>query len=372
MTALPHEIYDLDTPCLVLDMNIVEQNLKTMQETVSNKGKAVRPHIKTHKCSKLAKKQIESGAIGVCVAKLSEAEKLVEAEISDILITGPIVSENKIRKLAALLLRAPSIMVVVDNPQNILSLETALGNHGIPINVLLDVDVGLHRTGVQPAEALGLADLIDSSKCMNLCGIQAYAGQVQHIANYEERKDSSLRCLQPAVDIYKTLREKIPGCSIFSTSGTGTFDIDVALPEITELQVGSYVCMDVEYLSIGSHRNSTSFDLFQPALRLLSTVVSNTHTDFVTVDAGLKSLYRDGGHPKVLPLKESDLRYDWFGDEYGRISGSPNTALPTIGSVVELVTSHCDPTINLHDRLFITRGKRVVDSWAIDLRGCSR
>jgi D-serine deaminase-like pyridoxal phosphate-dependent protein len=353
-------------------MDVLERNLEIMQSTVDSAGKRIRPHIKTHKCSSLARKQIEGGAIGVCAAKVSEAAALVEAGLDNILITGPVVTPIKIDKLIDLLGLCPDLMVVVDHPANIESLDTALGNRGMSMSVLLDVDVGLNRTGVNPPDASALADQIVSSTHLHLRGIQAYAGHAQHIQSYEARKQTSHRCLEEAVRVFREIRARVPTCTIFSASGTGTFDIDLEVAEISELQVGSYVVMDAEYLAIGSADDGTRFVSFAPALRLLTTVISANHKEFVTVDAGLKSLYKDGAKPQVIVPQDSAWVYDWFGDEYGRITSTASSELPALGTVLELVTSHCDPTINLFDRYHLTRGDEVVGTWPIDLRGCSQ
>ena len=362
----------LETPCLILDLDILEKNLLKMQNTVEQAGKNLRPHVKTHKCSKLAQKQIEAGAIGVCVAKISEAEKLVKAGFDNILITGPVVTPRKVEKLINLLAEAPSIMVVVDHPSNIVLLHEALHAKKMSMGVLLDVDVGLHRTGVCPSNALILAEQIVSSPNLRLQGIQAYAGHVQNIHSYTQRKHTSIQCLKEAVDVFRNLQAFAPTCTIFSSSGTGTFDIDIAVPEVSELQAGSYVCMDTEYLEIESSDTRTQFSSFEPALRLLTTVISVNQKNFVTVDAGLKTLYKDGGKPQFIVPEQTGLIYDWFGDEYGKIINSENSDLPSIGTVLELVTSHCDPTINLFDKYFLTRGEKVTGIWPIDLRGCSQ
>jgi D-serine deaminase-like pyridoxal phosphate-dependent protein len=372
MTTIVKHKFDLETPCLVLDMEVLERNLRKMQTTIKRAGKNLRPHVKTHKCSALAQMQIESGAIGVCVAKVSEAEVLVKAGLDSILITGPIVTPGKVERLVDLLKTAPSLMVVIDHPRSIALLDAALRARGMSMGVLLDVDVGLNRTGVRPSDALILAEQIVYCPTLRLSGIQAYAGHVQHIRSYDMRKQTSHQCLQKAVRIFRELQATVSTCTIFSASGTGTFDIDLAISEVSELQVGSYACMDTEYLDIGSADNDTRFVSFDPALRLLTTVVSANHEDFVTVDAGLKTLYKDGGKPKVITPDYSALEYDWFGDEYGRITGSDYSELPPLDTVLELVTSHCDPTINLFDRYFLTRGDRVTGVWPIDLRGCSQ
>ncbi len=363
---------DLDTPCLVLDMNVLEQNLQKMQAAVEHAGKNLRPHVKTHKCSSLARMQIGAGAIGVCVAKVSEAEALVKAGLDNILLTGPVVTPRKIERLVDLLRTSPSLMVVVDHPGNIELLDAVLRTRGMVMDVLLDVDVGLNRTGVRPPDALALADRIVALPHLRLLGIQAYAGHVQHIRSYDTRKHTSYQCLKEAIRVFRELRATVPTCTIFSASGTGTFDIDLAVPEISELQVGSYACMDTEYLEIGSADNDARFVSFDPALRLLTTVISANHEGLVTVDAGLKSLYKDGGKPQVIVPENSALEYNWFGDEYGMITSTDNSELPPIGTVLELVTSHCDPTVNLFDSYYLTRGKEVNGTWPIDLRGCSQ
>lgn len=364
---------ELDTPCLVLDLDVVERNLQKMQAAAAGAGKNLRPHVKTHKCSALARKQIEAGASGVCVAKVSEAEALVKAGLDDILITGPLVTARKIEKLADLLAAAPGLMVVVDSPAGIEILDASLRARGLSMGVLIDLDVGLHRTGVGPADAMKLADRIAAASSLRLRGVQAYAGQVQHVSSYHERKQASIRCMQEAVQVFRELRAAVPTCTILSASGTGTFDIDLAVPEITELQAGSYVCMDAEYLAIGSAEDDARFVSFDPALRLLTTVVSANHEGMVTVDAGLKALYRDGAKPRVIVSEnQAALDYDWFGDEYGKITRADGAELPPLGRVLELVTSHCDPTVNLFEIYYLTRGDEVVGTWPIDLRGCSQ
>ena len=364
--------FDLDTPCLVLDLDVLEKNLEKMQAAVNHAGKHLRPHAKTHKCSSLARVQIEAGAIGVCAAKVSEAEALAKAGIGGILITGPVATPAKIKRLVEILAEAPSLMVVVDHQDSVTLLDAALCARNLSMDVLLDVDVGLHRTGVSPAGALELADTILSCKGLRLRGIQAYAGQVQHIRSYDARKTASRTCLQEAVPLFRELQANVETCTILSASGTGTFDIDLVVPELTELQAGSYACMDAEYLGIGCAENDTQFTSFGPALRLLTTVVSANQNGFVTVDAGLKSLYRDGGVPQVIGSDYPGIEYDWFGDEYGKLACPANVELPPIGTVLELTTSHCDPTINLFDCFYLTRGDKVVGVWPIDLRGCSQ
>jgi D-serine deaminase-like pyridoxal phosphate-dependent protein len=359
----------LDTPCLVLDLDILDENLQKMQSRVKAAGKALRPHAKTHKCSTLAKMQIANGAVGICAAKVSEAEALIDAGMSGLLITGPVSTPDKVFRLVSLLQRAPFLMAVVDHPAAIELLETGLAEKSRQLDVLVDIDIGHRRTGVSPGKALDLADRVLASKYLRLRGIQAYAGHVQHIMRYEDRKKASRQSLKQAAAVFRQLVKKDPSCSIFSASGTGTADIDLAVPELTELQAGSYALMDAEYLAIECEDGSECAD-YQPALTLLTAVVSIGRGRQVTVDAGLKALYRDGGRPRVMNPEFSKLQYDWFGDEYGKLS-APNrsTLLPDLGAVIEVVVAHCDPTVNLFDCFHITRGGKVIDVWPIDLRG---
>jgi D-serine deaminase-like pyridoxal phosphate-dependent protein len=360
---------DLDTPCLVLDLDLLDENLQKMQSRVRAVGKSLRPHAKTHKCSTLAKMQIAYGALGVCAAKVSEAEALIDAGISGVLITGPVAALDKARRLVSLLKRAPFLMAVVDHPAGVDLLEICLAEKDRKLDVLVDIDIGHRRTGVPPGKAMGLAERALASKHMRLRGIQAYAGHVQHIMRYEERMLASRQGLKQAAAVFRQLQKREPSCSIFSASGTGTADIDLAVAELTELQAGSYALMDAEYLAIECEDGSECSD-YHPALTLLTSVVSVGRGRQVTVDAGLKSLYRDGGRPRVINPEYSRLQYDWFGDEYGKVS-APSRAvlLPERGTVLELIVAHCDPTVNLFDCFHITRGGKVIDVWPIDLRG---
>ena len=365
--------FDLDTPCIVLDLDILEKNLGQMQAGATAAGKNLRPHAKSHKCSILAGKQLEQGAIGICAAKVSEAEVLVNNGAHGVLVTGPVASEKKAARLVKLLGVSPSLMTAVDHAESIELLDRLLAIAGFDMDVLVDIDVGLQRTGVPPSRALELAELVLASRNLRLKGIQAYAGQVQHIQRYDERKTASIECMSQAAAVFRQLQAKAASCTIFSGAGTGTCEIDLEIAGLTELQVGSYTLMDAEYMAIESARHPKLADFFPAALTLLTTVISVSQDTHVTVDAGLKSLYRDGGHPQVVTAAHRALRYDWFGDEYGMLSARKKTAaLPRLGEIVELVVSHCDPTVNQFDCYYVIRGNKVVDQWPIDMRGCSQ
>ena len=328
----------------------------------------IRPHCKTHKCSKLAKLQIEYGAIGVSVAKISEAEVFIKNGIPNILITSPIVTKNKISRLICCLEKAPATLVVVDNKENIIALNEAGALNKKMIHVLVDLDPGLGRTGIKPEHALNFAIEINKLPWINLMGIQCYAGNLQHISSFRERRSKSLQVMQMASDIVKSFRESGLNCPIL----TGTYDIDVEATEVTEIQPGSYTVMDVQYTAIGSKNNKEQFHTFKPSMTLLTTVISNNRVEHVTVDAGTKSIYVDQHKPKII--SHQGLEYDWggFGDEHGKITAVNGAKLPSYGEVLELIVPHCDPTINLFDQFFITENDIVVEIWDIDLRGKSQ
>jgi D-serine deaminase-like pyridoxal phosphate-dependent protein len=361
--------WELDTPCLVVDQDELEQNVRAMQTHVTCFEKKLRPHAKTHKCSRIAEMQMDAGAVGICVAKVSEAEVLVRSGLKGTLITSPVVTDYKIARLMGCLSLDPELMVVVDNLANAQKLDDEAKRRGQRLNVLVDLDPGMGRTGVPFEEGLALGISIHSLPGLRLRGVQCYAGHVQHIASFEERLRTSLGWMGEAANVVKQFREKGLPCEVFTGSGTGTCEIDNRIQDLTDLQAGSYAMMDAEYLSIGSSENPSRFERFSPALTLLTSVVNTNHADHVTVDAGLKALYHDGAKPYVLNPVSQDLEYKWQGDEHGQISFPTSSVHFELGDVLELVVSHCDPTINLFDVLFMTRNDIVTEIWPVDMRG---
>jgi D-serine deaminase-like pyridoxal phosphate-dependent protein len=361
--------WKLDTPCLVVDQDKLEQNVRVMQTHVTRFEKKLRPHAKTHKCSRIAKMQMEAGAVGICVAKVSEAEVLVRNGLKGVLITSPVVTDYKIDRLMDCLSLDPELMVVVDNLLNAQKLNAEAERRGLRLNVLVDLDPGMGRTGVPFEDGLALGQSIHSLSGLQLRGVQCYAGHVQHIASFEERLRTSRGWMGEAANVVRQFREKGLPCEIFTGSGTGTCEIDNRIPELTDLQAGSYTMMDAEYLSIGSSENPSRFEKFLPALTLLTSVMNTNHAGHVTVDAGLKALYHDGANPYVLNPLFPDLKYNWRGDEHGEISFPTGSARFKLGDVLELVVSHCDHTVNLFDVLFMTSNDIVTDIWPVDMRG---
>ncbi|MGQ3889321.1 DSD1 family PLP-dependent enzyme [Legionella sp. CNM-1927-20] len=363
--------FELDTPCLVLDKNKLLYNLQLMQQHALENNIQVRPHVKTHKCSKLAALQLQYGAIGISAAKVAEAEVLIAAGIHSILITSPVVTPTKIARLLNCVKQAPETIVVVDNQSNAAALNAASQAEGVKIKLVIDIDPGIGRTGIKPEKALELGRYIQTCQGLELQGLQCYAGNLQHIKSYEERQKRSLEVMQMASHLVKQFRQEGLPCPILTGSGTGTYNIDIEADEVTEIQPGSYTVMDVDYAVIGSKENPDYFNTFQPAMTMLTTIISANRTEHVTVDAGTKSIYVDKHQPRIIAPK--GLCYDWggFGDEHGKITAIDG-ALPKLGDVLELIVPHCDPTINLFDKFFICESDLVIDCWNIDLRGKSQ
>jgi D-serine deaminase-like pyridoxal phosphate-dependent protein len=226
------------------------------------------------------------------------------------------------------------------------------------------------RCGVLPENSLKIAKEISDMENLNFKGIQFYCGHLQHIKSYRERKEMSLECMKRASDAFSKMEMAGLNCEIFSGTGTGTHDIDCNVKLITDMQVGSYTMMDVEYIEIGSLEDKKTFSKFPPALTILSSVISANHSGHVTIDAGLKGMYRDGAVPRVIS-NEADAVYEWFGDEQGKIICKDANKKFPLGSKVKLIASHCDPTINLYDYFHVVKSGKLVDFWEIDLRGCS-
>ncbi|MGL5742124.1 MAG: alanine racemase [Legionella sp.] len=246
---------DLDTQCLVIDKKILESNLAIMQNhSIENKVN-IRPHCKTHKCSKLAKLQIEYGAIGLRAAKISEAAVLIENGLPNVLITSPVVTKNKISRLVSCLKKAPSTLIVVDNRENILALNEAGALQKQKINVLIDIDPGIGRTGIKADQVLNFALEIKNLPWLNFMGIQCYAGNLQHISSFNERRNKSLHAMEMASHSVRTLRDNGLDCFILTGTGTGTYDIDIEASEVTEIQPGSDTVIDVQYTVIASKNN---------------------------------------------------------------------------------------------------------------------
>jgi D-serine deaminase-like pyridoxal phosphate-dependent protein len=359
----------LATPALILDLDAFDRNLSQMQGILHRRGLKSRPHAKTHKCSEIARRQLASGAVGICVASLREAEAMARAGIAGLLVTSPVVGDAKTARFVRLCQGKTDIMAVVDHPDNVRALGAAARSAGTRIRILVDVDIGMHRTGVASvADAVTLARLIATTDGLAYSGVQGYSGRVQHIDGYAERDRTYSAQLRTLRDAVAALTEAGLAPAIVSGGGTGTLGIDCADGLMTEQQAGSYIFMDVEYNSVEIFADENARP-FETALAMRNTVVSANARGFVTIDGGFKCFATDGPAPMVRFGAPEGSRYEFYGDEHGRIVfGREDQTLP-LGSAVELVTPHCDPTVNLHDCYHVVRGDVLVDMWPIDARG---
>jgi D-serine deaminase-like pyridoxal phosphate-dependent protein len=350
-------ISEVDTPALLLDLDRVERNLDLMAALIAATPVKLRPHAKTHKTARIARMQLERGAIGICCAKLGEAEVLADGGIGDILITTEIVGAQKIRRLMALAART-NVTIVVDDPQAAAALSDGARTAGLRIDTLVDIDVGQHRTGTAPgAPAVALGKVVDGLPGLRLRGLQGYEGHVQHIPGVAERTAANADAMSLLCPTAAAFTESGLATDIVTTGGTGTALFSAAFDAITDVQPGSYVVMDAQYGDVDGVT-------FESALTLLTTVLS-VRDGWAVLDAGRKSLSHDAGPPRIIGL---DAAFEFGGDEHGklRFDSQPTVAL---GQTLQILPSHCDTTINLHDEYVVHRSGTVVDRWPIDGRG---
>lgn len=360
-------VEELPTPALIVDLEEFEANLVRMAGALKEAGRAFRPHAKTHKCPEIARRCIAAGAVGACAAKLSEAEALAEGGVGGLLITTAVVGEAKIRRAVALARRRPDTIFSVDDAENVRQLSAAAGR-GTKLNVALDLYVG-RRTGVAPGQpALELARTISQLPNLHLKGLQAYCGYAAHVEGFDKRRQTSVEAMQQAVETRRLLETNGIGCPWISGGSTGTYNIDSAIDGVTEIQPGSFLFMDIDYRRIGG-RGGAVYDDFRPSLFVLCTVVSRPQPKVAIVDGGYKAFATDRGYgPEAW--NRPDLRYRFAGDEHGAVEMSGDEL--KVGDRVQFFTPHCDPTVNLYDRMYAVRRGRVEAEWAITARGRSQ
>jgi 3-hydroxy-D-aspartate aldolase len=361
---------ELATPALLLDLDAFEANVTKMSRYAKDHHRSLRPHGKTHKCPEVAKALVRAGAVGICAAKISEAEAFVENGVSDVLITTAVLGKHKIERAAQLAAGHPETIFCADNVQNVRDLNEAAGAGRVLFNVAIDLWVG-RRTGIQPGEpALRLAQSIDSLPNLKFAGLQAYAGHASHVTGFENRRKVSQVAMAPAVETRRLLEASGIAVPLLSAGSTGTYNIDSEIDGITELQPGSFIFMDVDYRVIGGQDGPIYTD-FRPSLSVLTTVVSKPANDVAVVDGGFKAFATD--KPLSPECRNFEgLTFNWAGDEHGRVTMGGAPVPVKIGDHVEFTVPHCDPTVNLYDRIYCLRGERVETVWKIAARGMSQ
>ena len=354
---------DVDTPALILELDAFERNLKRLQDSLADRSISVRPHAKSHKCPQIALRQIALGAVGVCCQKVSEAEAMVEGGVPDVLIANEVVGDAKLKRLAALAKQA-RVAVCADNAQNVKALDAAAREAGVKLNVLVEINVGANRCGVEPGEpAVALARAIAASPNLTFGGLQAYHGSAQHMRKVEERRAA----IESAAANVKRTREALTAagidCPKATGAGTGTYLFEALSGVYDELQAGSYIFMDADYAR--NDWTESGIPRFEHSLFVWTTVMSR-NAGRAIVDAGLKASSIDSGMPRIAA--EGPAEYVKASDEHGVIdlNGASGYAL---GDKLRLIPGHCDPTVNLYDHYICVRNDRVEAIWPITARG---
>lgn len=358
----------LNTPALLLDLDVLDRNIATMAAHAKKAGINLRPHSKGAKSIEIARRQVAAGAIGICCATLGEAEALAAGGIENLLITSPVVTPAMIDRLMVLNGRSRGLLVIADNPDNVEALAQAGAATGQSLALVVEFDVGQGRTGTTSVEAAAaLARRIKASAHLRYAGVQAYYGHLQHIQAHADRKAAAAAQMARVKALLDHLKAEGLSPAIVTGGGTGTFDIDPDGHVYTEVQAGSYPFMDREYLEIAMTAGGSS--PFAAALFVQTSVVSANREGLAIVNAGYKSFATEGGPPVVTSPELANASYRLMGDEHGGVAYDPKSARLAIGDVVEFLTPHCDPTINLYDRYHCVRGDMLVEIWPVDARG---
>jgi D-serine deaminase-like pyridoxal phosphate-dependent protein len=359
-TPLP----EVDTPSLILELDAFERNLERMDASLAGKKIKLRPHAKSHKCPEIALRQIRRGAVGVCCQKVSEAAAMVEGGVADVLIANEVVGPAKLKALAALAKRA-KIAVCADDAGNVAALDEAARAAGVKLDVLVEVNVGANRCGVEPGEpAAALAKAIAQSRSLRFAGMQAYQGGAQHLRKVEERRAAIEQACAKVRKTTDLLAQAGIACEKVTGAGTGTYLFEATSGVYHELQAGSYIFMDADYAK--NDWTESGIPRFEHSLFVWATVMSKPSAAHAVVDAGLKASSVDSGMPRVWEVEGAE--YLKASDEHGVLKLAPGARV-ALGDKLRLIPGHCDPTVNLYDDLVCVRGGKVEAVWPVAARG---
>ncbi|MGR3616635.1 MAG: 3-hydroxy-D-aspartate aldolase BhcC [Paracoccaceae bacterium] len=359
---------EIQTPCLVLDLDALERNIVKMGDYAKAHGMRHRVHGKMHKSVDVAKLQERlGGAIGVCCQKVSEAEVFARGGIKDILVSNQVRDPLKIDRLAQLPKTGARIIVCVDDVDNIADLSAAAQKHGTQIEVFVEIDCGAGRCGVTTSDAVvEIAKAADAAPGLKFTGIQAYQGAMQHMDSYEDRKGKLDVAIGMVEDAVSALEAEGMKAELVSGGGTGSYYFESNSGVFNELQCGSYAFMDADYGRIlDANGNRIDQGEWENALFILTSVMSHAKTDKAICDAGLKAQSMDSGLPFIVG--RDDVEFLKCSDEHGVI-GDPDGVLK-VNDKLRLVPGHCDPTCNVHDWYVGVRGGKVEEIWPVSARG---
>ncbi|MCW5696839.1 MAG: DSD1 family PLP-dependent enzyme [Bauldia sp.] len=359
---------EIQTPCLILDLDALERNVKKMGDYARAHGMRHRAHGKMHKSVDVLKLQIElGGAVGVCCQKVSEAEVFARAGIKDILVSNQVRDPAKIDQLARMPQHGCRVIVCVDDIENVAELSEAAQRYGTTLEVFVEIDCGAGRCGVTKSEdVVAIAKAIDAAPNLKFAGLQAYQGAMQHIESYEGRKEKLDAAIAMVKDAVAALEKVGLKPELVSGGGTGSYYFESASGVYNELQAGSYAFMDADYGRIkDKDGNRIDQGEWENALFILTSVMSHAKADKAIVDAGLKAQSVDSGLPVVFG--RTDVKYIKCSDEHGVVE-DPTGAL-NVNDKLKLVPGHCDPTCNVHDWYVGVRGDKVEAVWPVSARG---
>jgi D-serine deaminase-like pyridoxal phosphate-dependent protein len=361
----------IDTPALVVDADALDRNLQRMSRYARDHALRLRPHAKMHKCAALGRRQVELGAVGLCVQKVGEAAALAAGGLRDLFISNEVIAPHKLARLAALARATPGLRLAIaaDSVLGIERLAQAVQAQGVEIDVFIELDVGQRRCGVTPAEAGALGRRITGQDGLRLAGLHAYHGSAQHLRSVAEREAAIGEAVAQVAAARASLAAEGLACPIVTGAGTGSFWLEAASGVYAEIQPGSYAFMDADYA-----RNAVDprAPRFEQALFVQTQVMSRA-PDRAVIDAGHKSHAIESGLPTVWG--RDDVEVTSANDEHATLHARVSAALPALGETLWLVPGHCDPTVNLHDHLVVVRGgleAGVVEAvWMVEARGAA-
>jgi D-serine deaminase-like pyridoxal phosphate-dependent protein len=325
-------------------------------------GIHLRGHVKVHKSTEIARRQIALGSIGVTCATVAECELMSSVGIKNILLTRQPTSKNNIGRVIALAKHDPTFGTVVDDPQAAEWLQSAASAENLKLRTVVDIYAGLTRHGIEKgAPALDLAKQIDSSKNLKLVGMMGYSGTAAHTHGWPERLKKSREDTAGMLETVASARAAGLPIEIVTGGSTGTYNIDSEIKGLTELQAGSFVFMDTGYRTIGGKDDAHEYTDFGMALTVMTTVISQRHANHVTIDAGNKALLKPTDQVKGRP----EVKVENQGAEYGILAWNDTDRAFKLGERVELYPSNLDMSTNVYDRYYVTRGEQIVDIWPI-------
>jgi 3-hydroxy-D-aspartate aldolase len=353
-------IEELDTPCLILDMDALDHNMGVMAEYYQERGSKLRGHSKNHKTPALALRQIRRGgtAGGVCAAKVSEAEVMVQGGVPSVFITSEIVSPLKIDRLCALAHQA-EMLVACEDPSNAHDLSRAATRYGVNLGVVIEQETGLRRCGVQNVEqGVALAKVIQSLPGLTFRGIMSHQMMAQPSSNREDRVTEGRQLIQQVIDLKDAIEASRIPVEIVSTGETWSYDVAGEIPGVTEIQGGTYLVMETNYGYMSD---------FQFAGKVLTTIISKPRPGIAVGDAGIKAVGSLKGMPGVdhrpgVVVERMDADHAIF-----RVNDGIQLDL---GDQVALIPAQQDAMVSRWDRFIGVRNGKVEVVWDIQARGC--